>query len=434
MLDAVCNTRHYLHKGCIDLSDIFFESRNFYLPQFLFVLMSLLRYHIRYLFFRIILLSMAGVFTLPALAGELRRPVQGIRNLGMGNVGIALSFDENALFYNPAGLASVDSIIVSLPLLLEISDDAWNIRNEVSKLGSAKTSEAVDLLMGKRVHFRGLLDLNFLMPFGEWMTFGLAGAYETMFDVEGPNPVAVEIDFGWRYDEIYNMAFGMPVARGRWLVGAGIETVQRCDIPLTTHTIGTILANTDLSSNVGSCNPKTADLTRAQTFNFGFQRRIEAASALKMMWGMTANNVGGLKFKRSDNETNPADQNVEISTGLSLQPSWGPVRMLYAIDLRDLTMKHADDTYCQSKKGTDCIWKRLHIGTEFGFFPLDSGTSTFAVRAGFNQGYFTYGFELNPFIFIRFLNIQFAVYKTETGDKIGERPDKRRVIQINFGI
>ena len=269
MLDAVCYTRHYLHKGCINPSDIFFESRNFYLPQFLFVLMSHLRYHIRYLFVRIILLSMAGVFTLPALAGELRRPVQGIRNLGMGNTGIALSFDENALFYNPAGLATVDSMIVSLPLLLEISDDAWNIRNEVSKLGSAKTSEAVDLLMGNRVHFRGLLDLNFLMPFGELMAIGLAGVRETMFDIEVRNPVAVEIDFGWRYDEIYNMGFGMPVARGRWLVGAGIETVQRCDIPLTTHTIGTILANTELSSSVGSCNINT-DLTRAQTFNFGF--------------------------------------------------------------------------------------------------------------------------------------------------------------------
>jgi len=377
---------------------------------------------------------MAGVFTLTALAGELRRPVQGIRNLGMGNVGIALSFDENALFYNPAGLASVDSIIVSLPFLNEISDDAVSILNEVSKLGSAKTSDTVALLMGKRVHFRNLTALNFLIPFGEWMTFGVAGGYETQFDIGVRNPVAVEIDFGTRYDEIYNMAFGMPVARGRWLVGAGIEAVQRCDIPLKTHTIGTTLTNTKLSTSVGSCDPRTADLTRAQTFNFGFQRRIEAASALKLIWGMTANNVGGLKFKRSDNETNPADQNVEISTGFSLQPSWGPVRMLYAIDLRDLTLKHADDTYCQSKKGTDCIWKRLHIGTEFGFFPIDSGMSIFSVRAGFNQGYFTYGFELNPFIFVRFLNIQLAVYKTETGDKIGERPDKRKVLQINFGF
>ena len=400
----------------------------------LFVKMSCLRYHIRYLFVSVILLYLGGVFTLQAQTGELRRPVQGIRNLGMGNTGIALSFDENALFYNPAGMASVDSILVGFPILNEVSDDSVSIVNEISKLGGdAKTADIVALLMGKRVHFRNLIDLNLIMPFGELMTFGVASGYETQFDLGVRNPVSIEIDFGFRLDSISNMGFAMPVARGRWLVGAGVETVERCDIPLTKATIGKILTTTNLEETFGSCgNPPV--LRRAQTFNFGFQRRLETASAMKMIWGMSAYNIGGLKFNLSDNETNPSDQNLELSTGLSWQPAWGPLRMLYAIDLRDLTMKHADDTYCQSNKGTDCIWKRLHIGTEFGFFPIDSGASTFAVRAGFNQGYFTYGFELNPFIFFRGLNIQYAVYKTETGDQIGDRPDKRRVLQINLGF
>jgi len=401
----------------------------------LFVTMSCLRYHIRYLFVSVILLCLGGVFTLQAQypTGELRRPVQGIRNLGMGNTGIGLSFDENALFYNPAGLVGVDKILVGFPFLFEVSEDSVSIVNEISKLsGSSKTADVVELLMGKRVHFRNLIDLNLIMPFGEVMTYGVASGVETQFDLGVRNPVSIEIDFGFRVDKITNFGFGMPVARGRWLVGAGVETVERCDIPLKTITFGEVLSNTNLSSSFGSCD--RTNLKRAQTFNFGFQRRLETASAMKMIWGMTANNIGGLKFNRSDNETNPSDQNPELSTGLSWQPSWGPVRMLYAIDLRDLTMKHADDTYCQSNKGTDCIWKRLHIGTEFGFFPIDSGASTFAVRAGFNQGYFTYGFELNPFIFFRGLNIQYAVYKTETGDKIGDRPDKRKVLQINFGF
>jgi len=407
----------------------------------LFVSMSRLRYHIRYLFVSVILLCLGGVFTLQAQTGELRRPVQGIRNLGMGNTGIGLSFDENALFYNPAGLVGVDKILVGLPFLLEVSEDSVSIVNEISKLsGSSTTADVVELLMGKRVHFRHLIDLNVIIPlgleqqFGDLMTFGAAGGYETQFDLGVRNPVSIEIDFGFRLDRITNLGFGMPVARGRWLVGAGVETVERCDIPLKTITFGEVLSNTNLSSSFGSC--ELTDLKRGQTFNFGFQRRLETASALKMIWGMTANNIGGLKFNRSDNETNPnpSDQNLELSTGLSWQPSWGPVRMLYAIDLRDLTMKHADDTYCQSNKGTDCIWKRLHIGTEFGFFPIDSGASTFAVRAGFNQGYFTYGFELNPFIFFRGLNIQYAVYKTETGNQIGDRPDKRKVLQIYLGF
>ena len=395
--------------------------------------MSRIRYHIRNFFVVIILLTLGGAYTLQAQTGELRRPGQGVRNLGMGNAGIGLSFDENALFYNPAGLASVDSILVGFPFLMEVSDDSVNIIKEVSKLsGDSKNADIVALLMGKRVHFRSLIDLNLIMPFGELMTFGAAHGIETQFDFGVRNPVAIEIDFGFRLDRINNFGFALPVARGRWLVGAGVETIERCDIPLTTATFGTVLNNSDIGSSFGSC--KLNDLKRAQTFNFGFQKRLETASALKMTWGFTANNVGGLKFKRSDNETSPADQNPEYSTGFSWQPSWGPVRLLYAIDIRDLTMEHADDTDCQSKKSTDCLWKRLHIGTEIGISPIDSGASTFAIRAGFNQGYFTYGFELNPFIFFRGLNIQYAVYKTETGSQIGDRPDKRKVFQLNFGF
>ena len=395
--------------------------------------MSRIRYHIRNFFVVIILLTLGGAYSLQAQTGELRRPGQGVRNLGMGNTGIGLSFDENALFYNPAGLASVDTILVGFPFLVEVSDDSVNIIKEVEKLsGDSKNADIVALLMGKRVHFRNLIDLNLIMPFGELMTFGAAHGIEWQFDFGVRNPVAIEIDFGFRLDRINNFGFALPVARGRWLVGAGVETIERCDIPLTTATFGSVLNNSDIGSTIGKC--ELNDLKRAQTFNFGFQRRLETASALKMTWGFTANNVGGLKFKRSDNETSPADQNPEYSTGFSWQPSWGPVRLLYAIDIRDLTMEHADDTDCQSKKSTDCLWKRLHIGTEIGISPIDSGASTFAIRAGFNQGYFTYGFELNPFIVFRGLNIQYAVYKTETGSQIGDRPDKRKVFQLNFGF
>jgi len=395
--------------------------------------MSRLRYHIRILFVAILLLNLCGLISLQAQTGELRRPFQAVRNLGMGNTGIALSFDENALFYNPAGLVGVDAIIVGFPFLLEVSEDSANMYNEIRNLGSnPKTEEVVELLMGKRVHFRTLTNINVIMPFGELVTLGGARGLEFQLDLGVRNPVAIEIDFGLRLDQITNLGFGLPLARGRWLFGASVEEVQRCDIPLTPATIGTILTNSKLGDVFGNC--EVTNLKKAQTFNFGFQRRLESASALKMTWGFTANNVGGLKFNRSDNETSPADQEPEYSTGLSWQPKWGPFRWLFALDLRDLTMKHADDTYCQTKKDTSCIIKRLHFGTELGFFPIDSGASTFAIRAGFNQGFFTHGLEFNPFIFARGLNIQYAVYKTETGNKPGDRPDKRRVLQVNFGF
>ena len=200
---------------------------------------------------------------------------------------------------------------------------------------------------------------------------------------------------------LQNFGFGFPIAKGRWLLGAGVQTVERCDIPLTTATFGTVLGNSSIGSSFGSCD--LSNLNRAQTYSLGFQRRLESASNLKMSWGFVANNVGGMNFDRSDNSTSPLDQNPEYSVGISLQPSLGPFRLLCAFDIRDLTLKHADDTYCQSNKDTDCLWKRLHFGTEIGFLPIDSGASSFALRAGFNQGYFTYGFELNPFIFFDIL-------------------------------
>ena len=79
--------------------------------------MSRLRYHIRILFVAILLQNLFGIISLQAQTGEIRRPFQAVRILGMGNAGIALSFDENALFYNPAGLVGVDAIIVGLSLI-----------------------------------------------------------------------------------------------------------------------------------------------------------------------------------------------------------------------------------------------------------------------------------------------------------------------------
>ena len=182
--------------------------------------MSIKIYHFRSLFLVIFFLTLVQVYSLQAQTGELRRPVQGIRNLGMGNAGIGLSFDENALFYNPAGLASVDKILVGFPILNEVSEDSMDVINDISKLGSnPKTEDVVEKLMGKRVHYRNLIDLNLVLPFGELVTFGIAGGQELQLDLSVRNPVSIEVDFGVRLDRFTNAALAFPVARGRYLVG-----------------------------------------------------------------------------------------------------------------------------------------------------------------------------------------------------------------------
>ncbi len=97
---------------------------------------------------------------------ELRRPGQAVRNLGMGNTGVALSADENALYYNPAGLGNVDSLMLNLSFLLEIPAIS-ELQESQEKLNDG-ASVSIDLL-----HIRSLNSFSFIMPFGDWLTIEL---------------------------------------------------------------------------------------------------------------------------------------------------------------------------------------------------------------------------------------------------------------------
>ncbi len=367
--------------------------------------------------------------------GELRRPFQGIRNLGMGNVGVAMSHDENALFYNPAGLAAVDTTIVSIPFVNEVSKDTLSLTSQVAKLGSdSTTADTVALALGKQIHYRNMTALNVIIPFGSLMTFGAAAGLETTIDLTASNPVGIQFNYGMRLDQIYNIGGGFNLGRGRWLIGVNVEKYKRCDYPVKTVAMSTLLNSSNIASDVGFC--KTDLMRDGQTYGFGFQNRMSSFSTLRMVWGMSVRNLGGLKFARKDDETNPLDQKAEYNIGIAMTPFDSMLfRNIYEIDIRDLTFDHSDDAYCTANKNSsDCNMKRIHIGTEFGFWPIDSGASALALRLGWNQGYVSQGLEINPLIFFRGLSIQYADYKVETGNSAGDKPERRRTLQVNLGF
>ena len=367
--------------------------------------------------------------------GELRRPFQGIRNLGMGNVGVAMSHDENALFYNPAGLAAVDTTIVSIPFVNEVSKDTLSLTSQVAKLGSdSTTADTVALALGKQIHYRNMTALNVIIPFGSLMTFGAAAGLETTIDLSASNPVGIQFNYGMRLDQIYNIGGGFNLGRGRWLIGVNVEKYKRCDYPVKTVAMSTLLNSSNIASDVGFC--KTELMRDGQTYGFGFQNRMSSFSTLRMVWGMSVRNLGGLKFARKDGETNPLDQKAEYNIGIAMTPFDSMLfRNFYEIDIRDLTFDHSDDAYCTANKNSsDCNMKRIHIGTEFGFWPIDSGASALALRLGWNQGYVSQGLEINPLIFFRGLSIQYADYKVETGNSAGDKPERRRTLQVNLGF
>src|SRR3954463_9660759 len=79
----------------------------------------------------IILLTLSSIRL--SATGLVREPYQGVRPTGMGNAFLALSDDNNALWYNPAGLARVKNYHVSI---IDMTVGVDNL-DALGRLGSA---------------------------------------------------------------------------------------------------------------------------------------------------------------------------------------------------------------------------------------------------------------------------------------------------------
>ena len=414
---------------------------------------------------------------------ELRRPGQAVRNLGMGNTGVALSADENALYYNPAGLGSVDSLMLNLSFLLEIPAIS-ELKASQEKLSDG-ASASIDLL-----HIRSLNSFSFIMPFGDWLTIGAIYSLEFTYDFSATIDQSGDTDqekaintlqksdigLGLREDGILRYGIAFAPGEGQWVFGLQQNTMTRREQPFTTvkfeemtgdtltvvelaaldaaltkaanqqiltqDEIDTITDTTakiqnlpvnELADNIQS--KFTCYLTKktGNSYTLGFQRRAVSAPWLRMTFGGVAHNVGNLTFGSSDNC--PRDQLPEYDIGFSAQPKFGPLRFLFAADFRDFTYANANDTYCfENKGGSGCMQKRINWGWELGFLPIDSGANFVSVRGGVSQNQPTLGAEINPFIFFRFWTIEYAHYTESTGQEVGDQQNARDVIQLRFAF
>lgn len=434
------------------------------------------------LFFNLSSLPQAQTFD--TSYSELRRPGQAVRNLGMGNTGVALSADENALYYNPAGLGSVDSLMLNLSFLLEIPAIS-ELQESQEKLNDG-ASVSIDLL-----HLRSLNSFSFIMPFGDWLTIGAIYSLEFTYDFSvdldqsGANETEKAINtlnnstigFGLREDGIIRYGFAFAPGEGQWVWGLQQNTMTRREQPFTSVSLRSLAGEdnvitaaelarlTDLETQARSRlltdseieeikditakiqnipvnemadtleNSFTCYLTKktANSYSIGFQRRAVSASWLRMTFGAVAHNVGNLSFGNSDNC--PRDQMPEYDLGFSAQPKFGPLRFLFAADFRDFTYANANDTYCFENKGSSgCQQKRINWGWELGFLPIDSGANFISVRGGVSQNQPTLGAEINPFIFFRFWTIEYAHYTESTGQEVGDQQNARDVIQLRFAF
>lgn len=114
-----------------------------------------------------------------------------------------------------------------------------------------------------------------------------------------------------------------------------------------------------------------------------------------------------------------------LKLGLAYNPEFGNLgKALNPSISLDYNLYFVDNATVQEYAYQGNFWTNLSLGAEVDLF------SVFAIRAGLNQGYATFGLGLDIFI----LELDAAIYSKELGEEVGERQQMGFVLEFALRI
>jgi len=340
-----------------------------------------------------------------SIAKQYPRLYRGVRPLGMGDAFTAVADDENALFYNPAGLSKISSFQLGiLNPLIEVSEKSIDLVQDAQDADLDDTGEVADLMQdyaGEHQHARVSLfpHVGFNVASAGVMIGGFGNA---SIDADIRNPVWPEarVDMVMDYGGIGGFGLELPLEGLR--AGVALKFLERESLSETYTAID--ISDPDfgdrLDDDLYSGSGFSADL--GVIYELGFVPIFDTNVAL-VVQNVPEMDMGDAR-----------DIDTQANFGLSIEKSFSAFGFVGALDYKDLTGSIEED---------DDIAKRIHLGAELKFL------KAFSLRAGLNQGYFTAGATLDFWV----LRIDFATYAEEVGSYGGQREDRRYVGQITIG-
>lgn len=348
------------------------------------------------------------LFSKDIFADEIPVFYKGIRPLGMGGAFTAVANDENAMFYNPAGMNNIKGFggAEILNPLFEVSRNTLDFLRDVQDIADAETDTeqtelAADLLekwLGEHLHLR-----TGLFPNVTFHNFGIGVLAQGMFHGEVHNPLGsntLEVRGGYDIALLVSGAYGFTVMNNPLQIGVTGKVIQRqlVDQRYTTR---------ELVEQDG-IDP-TDDLEKGTGFGVDLGAIYALPVFLNPSFGLTLQNI-------ADTDLGDAGElPQQLNLGVAFKPTVGFGVLILALDVVDLTRQVGTD---------DDLAKRLHVGVEYQLPVI------LAVRAGFNQGYFGGGFTADLWI----LKLAYAYYIEELGAFAGQQPDRRHAAQLSLGF
>jgi hypothetical protein len=335
-----------------------------------------------------------------AQAAELVETWTSVRAMGMGNAYTAHVSDSDALFYNPAGLARESGFTWTVfdPRVGVANSEA--LQNSAQLMNGSDMSAFFDSLYGVPIWVSG--GMKTAVRFGNFAFAGFGSA-----DVSGylANPAYPTFNLNYFVD--YGGAVGVGIPAGPFMnLGIGVRRITRTGTaaPLGAAKLATITSN--------------GDSLKSELMNRGTGYGLDLSSTFTIpmpvvhpLFSVVWKNIGNTDFVLESGSKAPQAIPSEIILGSALE-----------IDLPLVTITPAFD-YKHLNRSDVQMGKKVHLGLEVEL-PLLS------LRAGINQGYYTFGAGFSTGI----LKIDAATYGVEMGEYPGQMQDRRYVVQVTFEL
>jgi hypothetical protein len=367
--------------------------------------------------------------------------IRGIRPLGMGGAFVAVADDENAVFYNPAGLTQRTGgqfILFDLPIdvgtdifdFYKFFNDNQDDLKNFDKLSNARQIALLDQINGNIVSLRPNLRLGFpnlsylskpgFLAYG----FGIFNQEEIGFQFNR-SLIIPSISYWGNADTM----LGVPVAHkftklpfipGSISAGATLKYIYRGKISELNRSV---LEFDNLDPVVQFGSGFGADLGGLyqlnDRWNFGLQ--ITDLNGTNISFPEVTSTKAGEPNRPAYTGSIPSQMNVGTAYVPSKITYWidgrsisTKDRVIFALDLRDIS--NSDEPLTDST-----FWKKVHMGVEYRL-------STLSLRGGFGSGYPSIGVGVRvPYLGLR---LEYAYWGQELGRYAGQLPEYNHQINI----
>ena len=332
-----------------------------------------------------------------ALAAELIQLGETVRSFGMGGVRVYGPNDAGTFLSNPAALSYMKGMNLEIfNMNLGVNGvQAYNDFKNVNLSGPSSFSQ----LYGKHLWVGGQGYASFTLPY-----FGFAAYDQAYIDFLLHNPAYPTLDMTYLNDYALALGGSIPLGPGGSF-GITAKRINRVGGP---QQIGpSILNSATLTSKQLIDQFQNKGSAYGLDMGLMYKLPVPLNPTLSLAW----QDVGSTAFIMSGGSTAPE----RIKDNLTMSATFEQELLLAGI-AGGIEYRHITDNNEQ-------FGKKVHLGAEVSLLMFD-------FRAGFYQGYTTYGAGLDLWL----MQLDVASYTVERGAYPGQTPDQRLQFGLNMNF